>query len=214
MARRAPDSGKYLGVGMTVTVTLRDTPVVTRPGIDGYSVAMADDDRALALAAAGGDSRAFAQLVDRHHEGCVRYATRMLGSLEDAEDVVQDVFLRVWRALPRYDERAPFRPWLYTILVNRCRSRSVPIARHVRRSVALDDLPMELRQPDPASVLDREALDAALAVLPKDQREAFLLKHVEDLDYDTMTQLTGAGISALKMRVKRACATLRERLSP
>jgi RNA polymerase sigma-70 factor (ECF subfamily) len=58
----------------------------------------------------------------------------------------------------------------------------------------------------------REEIERALAVLHEDQREAFLLKHVEDLSYEEMAEITGAGISALKMRVKRACERLRELL--
>jgi RNA polymerase sigma-70 factor (ECF subfamily) len=57
-----------------------------------------------------------------------------------------------------------------------------------------------------------DAIARALADLPPDQREAFLLRHVEDVSYEEMASLTGAGVSALKMRVKRACDTLRDRL--
>lgn len=197
------------------SVALRSLDVTERP-VGGFPSGMADEDRELARAAAAGDTRAFARLVDRHHGPCVRYAARMLGSLEDAEEVVQDTFVRVWRALPRYDDLAGFRPWLYTILINRCRSRRLPLARQAQRLQPLDGLPREPAAPvvDEAPQFDAEALQAALATLPTEQREAFLLKHMEDLDYDTMTQMTGAGVSALKMRVKRACAALRERLAP
>lgn len=191
-------------------------PDVTESRAFGFLEGMADDDRDLARAAAAGDSRAFALLVDRHHGPCVRYAARMLGSVEDAEEVVQDTFVRVWRALPRYDDLAGFRPWLYTILINRCRSRRLPLTRQAQRLVPLEGLPREPVAPAPVDVpwLDPDALQAALATLPKEQREAFLLKHMDDLDYETMMQMTGAGVSALKMRVKRACAALRARLAP
>lgn len=205
-----------LAPAVRVTSVSARRPDVTAAPMTGFSKGMADDDRDLARAAASGDSRAFALLVDRHHGACVRYATRMLGSVEDAEEVVQDTFVRVWRALPRYDDLAGFRPWLYTILINRCRSRRLPLSRQAQRLVPLEGLPREPVAADSGGApdFDPDALQAALATLPKEQREAFLLKHMEDLDYDTMMQMTGAGVSALKMRVKRACAALRERLAP
>ena len=67
-------------------------------------------------------------------------------------------------------------------------------------------------RPDVDDTAWREEIARALAALPAEQREAFLLKHVEDLSYEEMSEITGVGISALKMRVKRACARLRELL--
>ncbi|HEX8905479.1 MAG TPA: sigma factor, partial [Longimicrobiaceae bacterium] len=75
------------------------------------------------LRARDGDDAAFAALVDRYYDGCLRYAVRMLGSRADAEEAVQDAFVRAHRSLVRYDHRDRFRAWLLGILVNRCRTR-------------------------------------------------------------------------------------------
>src|ERR1043166_8260816 len=77
-----------------------------------------------------GDVRAFASLVDRHAAVCLRYATRMLGDVEDAEEVTQDAWFRAHRALDKYDESMAFRTWLMAILINRC--RSARLYRHRR----------------------------------------------------------------------------------
>jgi RNA polymerase sigma-70 factor (ECF subfamily) len=170
-------------------------------------------DAMLVRRALDGDARAFATLVDRHAAVCLRYATRMLGSVEDAEDVTQDTLYRAHRALASYDESMVFRTWMMTILVNRC--RSAMLYRHRREErVVMDTDRVALASVD-ADVIGmemREAIDHAMQVLDADQREAFLLKHVEELSYDEMTVVTGAGLSALKMRVKRACERLRAEL--
>ena len=69
-----------------------------------------------------GDVDAFAVLVDRYHAGCYRYALRMLLEADEAEDAVQESFIRAYRALPRYRDEGHFREWLFRILLNRCRS--------------------------------------------------------------------------------------------
>jgi RNA polymerase sigma-70 factor (ECF subfamily) len=163
--------------------------------------------------ARGGDVRAFAALVDAYYARCLRFALHMLASRSDAEEAVQDTFVRVYRALPTYEEREAFEPWLFRILANRCRSAG---ARERRRAefVEYGDVP---ERPSSAghdeAIAWREEIGLALAALPNEQREAFLMRHVEDLSYEDMAQATGAGVSALKMRVKRACDALRARLT-
>jgi RNA polymerase sigma-70 factor (ECF subfamily) len=167
----------------------------------------------LVRAAQQGDVRAFAALVDAYYARCLRFALHMLANRGDAEEAVQDTFVRVYRALPGYEERESFEPWLFRILANRCRSAG---ARERRRSefVEFGEVPERAndRRHDEA-IAWREEISMALATLPPEQREAFLMRHVEDLTYDDMSLATGAGISALKMRVKRACDTLRMRLT-
>lgn len=159
----------------------------------------------------GGDPLAFTELADRHSAACLRFAARMLGSREDAEDATQETLVRAYRALRVYDERTAFQTWLFSILVNRCRSA---LAMRTRRSrwFQRDDVAIE-RAAGVDDKLDlRLELGRALDTLPPDQREAFLLKHVEDLAYEDMAAITGARVSALKMRVQRACTALQQRL--
>lgn len=167
-------------------------------------------DEAIARRVRSGDTAAFAELVARHRDRLGRYALHMLGNREDAEEALQDTFVRAYRSLARYDDTAPFGPWLFTILVNRCRTAGRRAARRDRLFVSdetsLRAAPAPLA-PDPTEWGDtiRRALDRLVPA----SREAFLLKHVEELEYDEMARLTGVGVSALKMRVKRACAELR-----
>ena len=156
-----------------------------------------------------GDGRAFAELVDRHAPTCLRYATRLLGSREDAEDATQEALMRAYRALHTYDPARPLRTWLLGILVNRCRTAMLQRRRRERRIVVDDDAVSRAAANGVGDGLD-DGVGRALAKLDEAHREAFLLKHVEQLSYDEMTAVTGVGVSALKMRVKRACERLRE----
>ncbi len=160
-------------------------------------------DAGLVERALAGDPEAYTTLVHRHYEPCARYARRMLGSLEDAEDVVQEVFLRAYLALGRYREQDRFRPWLFRILVNQCRSQAKQRARRARRFVrdAGADAAGPVASGD-AGLSD--ALQRALETLEPLLREALLLKYGEELAYEEMSRLTGSSVSALKMRVKRA----------
>jgi RNA polymerase sigma-70 factor (ECF subfamily) len=157
-----------------------------------------------------GDVDAFATLVSRYRDSCGRYAMHMLGNREDAEEVLQDAFVRAYRSLPRCEDPERFGAWLFRILVNRCRTTG---ARRARRSKTfLDDegALLNASEEHPAEQWAwREEIDRALADLRPEQREAFLLKNVEGLGYEEMAELTGVGVSALKMRVMRACDRLR-----
>lgn len=160
-----------------------------------------------------GDARAFTTLVDRHLQPCLRFATRMLGSRHDAEDATQEALLRAYRALATYDPGSSFRTWLFAILVNRCRTALLQRSRYVRRVVTDGDAMQSATVADGAISAElRIEIDRAVAQLDPEQREAFLLKHVEQLDYEAMSAVTGVKISALKMRVKRACERLQHLL--
>ena len=160
-----------------------------------------------------GDSHAFTTLVDRHAAACLRFATRMLGDRADAEDATQETLLRAYRALARYEDREAFRTWLFTILVNRCRTAAARRARRGRLFVVDEEAMGAAAVSSGASSVEwRAEIGRALDALEPEQREAFLLKHVEQLGYDEMAEITGAGVSALKMRVKRACERLQQLL--
>ncbi|MFP5354694.1 MAG: RNA polymerase sigma factor [Gemmatimonadota bacterium] len=169
-----------------------------------------DGDAEIVAQVLAGDTAAYAILVGRYRAQFARYATRMLGNREDAEEALQDAFLRAYRSLSRCDDPARFGSWLFRILANRCRTAGARRGRRektfVRDDVALHDA-SEAHPEDRAAW--REEIQRALLMLEEDQREAFLLKHVEDLGYEEMAELTGVGVSALKMRVKRACERLR-----
>ena len=166
-------------------------------------------DRAIIQLVVSGDVEAFSRLVDRHYERCARIAVRILGNREDAEEAIQDAFLRAFKALGDYEEREQFSPWLTRILVNQCRT---VLARSRRRDALFPDLdPIAMNFAVDANASDGvwPELEGALAQLPIEQREAIVLKYADDLTYEEMSRITGAGESALKMRVQRAFARLR-----
>ncbi len=170
------------------------------------------DDAADVQRVLAGDVDAYAALVDRYYDRCARFAIRMLGNRDDAEDALQATFLRAYKALHRYQERDRFSAWLYRILVNQC--RSIAARRAHRDRVFVREEALLLNAPDRTpnwSGDDEEFVQRVLSELDPLLREAFLLKHIEEMSYEEMSALTGVGVSALKMRVKRACDRLRER---
>jgi RNA polymerase sigma-70 factor, ECF subfamily len=165
----------------------------------------------------GGDTNAYAIIVARYHGRCLRYAERILRNRADAEDAVQETFLKAYDALGRYEERSRFAAWLFRILVNQCRAAAA--RRALRERLVTADETAVLHAPAGEGAyaaggadVPLELVEQALAELEPLLREAFLLRHVEGLDYNEMQAVTGAGLSALKMRVKRACDALRGRL--
>lgn len=182
--------------------------------------AVAPDAAAVRLVLAG-DAEAFALIVHRYHERCLTVAVGILGDADDAEDAVQDAFVRAYRALGSYEEREKFAPWLLRIVVNCCRTHA---ARRRRWSPLPDDEAGTDALVEEASggpgVLDaleatarREELARALARLGPEAREAVVLRFGQELSYEEMATITGVGVSALKMRVQRACTRLRALLS-
>ena len=172
-------------------------------------------DAELIAAVVAGDVEAFSDLIRRHQDTCVRYAVRMLGSRVDADDALQSAFMRAFRSLRSCREPDRFGGWLNQIVINECRTyasrrrqrelRFTPATNAIERAVAPGS--------EPEEDTDRGGhIETALGMLPADQREAFLLKHVEELSYEEMAEMTGVSVSALKMRVKRACDGLRDLL--
>jgi len=175
-------------------------------------------DAAIVGRVVGGDVDAYAVLVARYRDRLARYAVRMLGDRAAAEEALQDAFVRAFRALARCENPARFDAWILSILVNRCRTAGARLARRERTFVRDEAALLVAGTVGADAMTDsersawREEIGRALARLDEGQREAFLLKHVEELSYEEMAGLTGVGVSALKMRVKRACDRLRELL--
>src|SRR6186713_3066462 len=169
-----------------------------------------------------GDSEAFRALVERHSRSVFRLAFRMTGNEQDAEDVVQESFLRAYKQLGRFESRANFGTWLYRIVAN-C---SVDLmrakqARHdISRSEPLDEA-TGLRSADTGSP-ERLALSGdirrlvgdALAALSPLERAAFTLRHYEGRSIDEISRTLGLGTSAAKHSVFRAVKKLRGALEP
>ena len=155
----------------------------------------------------GGDGEAFGILTRRYEPGLLRFATRMLGSTDAAADAVAESLVRAYRHLGQCRDPSHLRSWLYRITGNRCRSH---LARRHMSDVPLSEVPAPALadEADSWTQLERSEqvalVERALATLPAEKREAFVLKHVEGLSYEEMAAVTGARIPTLKMRVHRA----------
>src|SRR5688572_8507158 len=166
-------------------------------------------DTELVLRTRAGDHEAYGILMGRYRQRLGRYAYYALGSRDDAEDALQDTFVRAFRAIDQCTHPERVGAWLFRILINRCRSRQTRKSLFVWSRDGAAAYERASVEPRTDAAAWREEIEHALRKLPPEQREAFLLKHVEELSYDEMHQLTGASHSALKMRVKRACDRLR-----
>ncbi len=188
-------------------------PVCDLSRLDGVIRPVAPTDGELVARIGQGEIDAFDVLVARYRPRSLRFATHFLGAREDAEEAVQDAFVRAFRHLGRADPDR-FGAYLYRILLNRCRTLATRRLWWRRMAGPLDDGP-DIGIPHPAAAdATRDEIDQALAQLKPEYREAFLLKHVDDMSYQEMQQITGQSIPALKMRVSRACETLRRILGP
>lgn len=158
-----------------------------------------------------GHRDAFAVLIRRHQERLHRFALGMVKDPDAASDLVQESFVTAYRKLESCRDPSSFGVWVRQIVRNRCRD----FLKNIRRGhEPLDAHPTLVSGFDgPASELERtelrESLRSALDELPDDQREAFLLKHLDGRTYREMTDILDASTSALKMRVHRARETLR-----
>lgn len=162
-----------------------------------------ESDAVLVARAIAGSDAAFAALVDRYNDLLYRHAERMLGQADDAEDVVQSAWIKAFRNLRKCRDPERFGAWVFRIGANACKD-AVKAKR--RGIVPLESVAeLESHDGDTATRLDqRRRLASALASLAPDQREAFLLKHMEGWSYEEMADQLGVQVSALKMRVHRA----------
>jgi RNA polymerase sigma-70 factor (ECF subfamily) len=169
---------------------------------------MSDSDAALVARTLGGDLRAYAALMARYRDKFGRYAYHMLGNREDAQEALQDSFVRAYRSLAACREPERFGAWLFRIVVNRCRTVRRRLQRDRRFEGDLpDDIASSGERPDAFEW--RDEIGLALEQLRPHYREAFLLRYVEGLEYAEMSEMTGAKEPALRMRVKRAGDQLR-----
>jgi RNA polymerase sigma-70 factor (ECF subfamily) len=169
-------------------------------------------DGAIVRAVLAGDVERYAVLVARYRDRYARFAARMLGSRDAAEDAVQDALVRAFDRLADCREPDKFSGWLFLILRNRCFAERRRDQREARVPEGAADVVAAPERAD-AGLEERErigALERAVGTLTPEQREAFVLKHVEGLSYEEMAGLTGATVASLKMRMHRAYDRLRE----
>jgi RNA polymerase sigma-70 factor (ECF subfamily) len=168
-----------------------------------------------------GDGEAFAVLVNTHARAAFRLAYRLTGNERDAEDVVQESFIRAYRQLGRFEARSNFSTWLHRIVVN-CAMDALR-TRHARRADRLvptdeswDVEPSEAPSPErlALSAEIRGRVDASMSALTPQERVAFSLRHYEGRSIDEIGRVLGVQKSAAKHAVFRAVKKIRAALEP
>lgn len=172
-----------------------------------------------------GDERALEGLIELHQSAIIGTVYRMLGSMDDAHDIAQQVFIRVWRSAPRYEPTAKFTTWLFTIMRNLVFNET---RRRVRRrmevsldAVREDDGPENQYTDSSVPGADEnlakaefhDALDRAIAALPEKQRLAVILRGKQDLPYEEICAVMKMSLPALKSLLFRARNDLRKNLA-
>jgi RNA polymerase sigma factor (sigma-70 family) len=174
-----------------------------------------DPDGELVSRIARGDQRAARALIDRHLPKMIALARRLLGNQADAEDVAQDVFLKVWTHAAQWKPGgAKFETWMHRVAINLCYDRL-----RKRRPVGLDDIEDPVDEaPLPGSALAEadvsKSVDAALARLPERQRAAIVLCHYQGLTNIEAAKALEVSVEALESLLARGRRTLRESLKP
>ncbi len=177
-------------------------------------------DMTLVKRAKNRDFSAFEELVTRYEIKVYNLAYKMLGSQEDAEDVLQDIFLSAFKSIDEFKEISSFSTWIYRIATNACLMK---LRSKKSQTISLDDKPNSLTaeitdwSQNSATLLDRkelrEIMEKAIKSLPKMNRAVFILRDVEGLSNSEASKVLNISIAAVKSRLHRARLYLREKLS-
>src|SRR5829696_10569189 len=175
------------------------------------------DDSAVVTAFLGGEERAFQELVERYQTRLLNFVYRTIGDREKAEDLVQEVFIRVYRHLHRFDPSKKFSTWVYTIASNlaknelRNRSRNpLVLFQTIKKNWDADHRPLEWEdntyRPDDLYRKRhlKEMIDKAVEQLPEHHREVFVLREMEGKTYEEIAEITGVNLGTVKSRLNRA----------
>jgi RNA polymerase sigma-70 factor (ECF subfamily) len=173
-----------------------------------------DDDAATIDRVLGGDPDAFRFLVERHGRNVFLLAYRLTRSQHDADDVVQETFLRAYRHLPTFDGRSSFSSWLYRIATNSAfdlmrrneRHRTEELVEEFGTATSADDAAMRIGF--------RDAVACGMKLLTSSERTAFVLRHFEGMSIDEISAVLGTETSATKQAIFRAVRKLRHVLEP
>ena len=180
-----------------------------------------DIDLALMMRVKDGDEAAFEQLIKRHQAMVIGTVAKMLGSTTDSEDIAQQVFIRLWKSAPRYEVKAKFTTFLFTIMRNLVFNESRRRRRKKESSIdeREDDFHLQTedsqtKSPDEKILQDelQAAVDKAIASLPEKQRMAVILRRYENMPYEEIASILKTSVSAIKSHLFRARTTLRESL--
>jgi RNA polymerase sigma-70 factor, ECF subfamily len=202
---------------MAEGVSVKPAPAIGWSDVNGR-------EAALVQRCAGGDELACAELVDEHQRMVYQLALHLLGDHNEALDLSQEVFLRVFRTIGRFRNQSALRTWIYRIVVNQARNRQRWWRRrHRAEQVSLDDhirqngdLASNATGCSPDQVLKQKELASriwvALEALPFDQRSIIVLREIDGLSYEEIAFSMGVAIGTVKSRLARARESLRAQL--
>jgi RNA polymerase sigma-70 factor (ECF subfamily) len=163
-----------------------------------------------------GEREAFAALVDAYKGAIFNLAFRMTGSRQDADDLSQETFIRVYRNLRQFDPRKRFFTWIYTISLNLIRNHLKKQGREMSRDTAAQS-PSEAgidqgaqTERDMMQAQENRRLEIGLQKLPADLREAVVLRFYQDLSFEEIATISDASLGAVKMRVYRGLDQLKQ----
>ena len=170
-----------------------------------------------------GEERAHRELIARYERPVFSVALRMLRQREDAEDVTQETFVRMFRALERYDPSRPFAAWLFTItsrlcidLLRRRKIRPVALVRHELGSSEEETIDIPDMSPGPDVLTQHEEEERRvkdlIEALPPHYRIVVLMRHQQDMAYEEISEALGLPLGTVKARIHRARALLAQRI--
>jgi RNA polymerase sigma-70 factor (ECF subfamily) len=200
---------------------------VKLPGAAVRETLRALDDSDVVSSFLDGEERAFQELVERYQTRLLNFIYRTIGDREKAEDLVQEVFIRVYRHLHRFDRSKKFSTWIYTIASNlaknelRNRSRNpLVLFQAIKKNWQEDDRPLQFE--DPGSRPDdlyrkrhlRELVEETVERLPEHHRQVFVLRELEGKSYEEIADITSCNLGTVKSRLNRARNSFAEIIAP
>ncbi len=178
-------------------------------------------DEQLATKARAGDSAAMEELYLRYRQPIFRVVYRSTRNIDEAEDIVQDVFLKAFERLHTFREQSRFSTWLMRIALNLCTDRARMRQRRQELLEREADHKLAWSHPDAPDPIEstqqsafNEAFYTALNQLPEHHRQLIILRDLEELDYEEIAQILGASVGAMKLRVMRARRAFKAKLEP
>ena len=196
------------------------TPIIGKTEKGHHEVIVQFSEEELIARCREGDLEAFGQLYARYERPVYRFAYHILGDPDDADDVKQDVFLKVYRTIGGFRGECSLQTWLLKVTGNLCRDR---IKTRLRRGetamlpeIEADLYDMSELGRDPAEVLERKDMQATmvrvLKGLPAPQREMIVLRDVEGLSYQEIAEVLECSVASVKLRLFRARRSFRDRM--
>ena len=165
--------------------------------------------RALVVRAQNGDAEAFAELIEDHYDLIHRTAWKWCGNRDDAEDIAQDVCVKLGRAIAGFDGRSAFSSWVYRITLNAVRDMQRAGKRRGRYADAYAEIAPEDQPAEQEEAATSSQLWAAVRQLPEKQRDAVLLVYAEELSHAAAAEIMGIREATVSFHVHEARKTLR-----